>query len=86
MPERTRRLDWASLLQRVFPSMKRPPLPRWAAASRFPSWRTVALTLAVVAINGWNRLAVGMRSPVDTGQPMSGGGKLRREQGPSPHA
>jgi hypothetical protein len=24
----------------------------------------VALTLAVVAINGWNRLAVGMRSAV----------------------
>jgi hypothetical protein len=24
----------------------------------------VALTLAIVAINGWNRFAVGLRSPV----------------------
>ncbi len=30
----------------------------------FDEEEIVALTLAVVAINGWNRLAVGLRSPV----------------------
>ncbi|MCL4544867.1 MAG: carboxymuconolactone decarboxylase family protein [Chloroflexi bacterium] len=33
-------------------------------ASVFSPEEIVALTLAVVAINGWNRFAVGMRSPV----------------------
>ncbi len=32
--------------------------------SNFDQGEIVALTLAVVAINGWNRLAVGLRSPV----------------------
>lgn len=32
--------------------------------SLFTPEETVALTVAVVAINGWNRLAVGFRSPV----------------------
>ncbi|HUZ41669.1 MAG TPA: carboxymuconolactone decarboxylase family protein [Acidimicrobiales bacterium] len=33
-------------------------------ASQFTPEEIVALTLAVVAINGWNRFAVGLRSPV----------------------
>ncbi len=33
-------------------------------ASLFSPEEIVALTLAIVAINGWNRLAVGLRSPV----------------------
>jgi AhpD family alkylhydroperoxidase len=32
--------------------------------SRFSDEEVVALTLSVVAINGWNRFAVGLRSPV----------------------
>lgn len=32
--------------------------------AHFSPEEVVALTLAVVAINGWNRLAVGLRSPV----------------------
>ena len=32
--------------------------------SRFSEEEVVALTLSVVAINGWNRFAVGLRSPV----------------------
>lgn len=32
--------------------------------SVFDEHEIVALTLAIVAINGWNRLAVGLRSPV----------------------
>jgi alkylhydroperoxidase family enzyme len=31
---------------------------------QFSSEEIVALTLAIVAINGWNRFAVGLRSPV----------------------
>ena len=33
-------------------------------ATHFGSEEQVALTLAIVAINGWNRLAVGFRQPV----------------------
>ncbi|MGH7666800.1 MAG: carboxymuconolactone decarboxylase family protein [Candidatus Dormibacteria bacterium] len=33
-------------------------------AQHFSAEEIVALTLEVVAINGWNRLAVGLRSPV----------------------
>ena len=33
-------------------------------ARRFTSEQVVALTLAIVAINGWNRLNVGFRTPV----------------------
>ncbi len=33
-------------------------------AKEFSPDEIVALTLAVVAINGWNRFAVGLRSPV----------------------
>jgi alkylhydroperoxidase family enzyme len=33
-------------------------------SKHFSEEESVALTLAVVAINGWNRLAVGMRSAV----------------------
>jgi AhpD family alkylhydroperoxidase len=33
-------------------------------AERFDEEEIVALTLAIVAINGWNRFAVGLRSPV----------------------
>ncbi|MHB1702445.1 MAG: carboxymuconolactone decarboxylase family protein [Acidobacteriaceae bacterium] len=35
----------------------------------FDQPEVVALTLAVVAINGWNRFAVGLRSPVGSYQP-----------------
>ena len=31
----------------------------------FSANEIVALTLAVVALNGWNRLAISMRAPVD---------------------
>jgi alkylhydroperoxidase family enzyme len=35
-----------------------------AMAREFDPAEQVALTLAIVAINGWNRLAVGFRQPV----------------------
>jgi AhpD family alkylhydroperoxidase len=34
------------------------------ASQHFTSEQIVALTLAIVAINGWNRLNVGFRTPV----------------------
>jgi AhpD family alkylhydroperoxidase len=37
--------------------------------AEFSPEETVALTLAVVAINGWNRFAVGLRSPVGSYHP-----------------
>ena len=37
-------------------------------SSQFSPEQIVALTLAVVAINGWNRFAVGLRSPVGSYQ------------------
>ncbi|MGH2511512.1 MAG: carboxymuconolactone decarboxylase family protein [Candidatus Limnocylindrales bacterium] len=37
-----------------------------AMAAQFDSREQVALTVAIVAINGWNRLAVGFRQPVGT--------------------
>ena len=40
----------------------------------FDEEEVVALTLAVVAINGWNRLAVGLRTPVGSYQRESGHG------------
>ncbi|MGZ4316329.1 MAG: carboxymuconolactone decarboxylase family protein, partial [Gaiellaceae bacterium] len=33
-------------------------------SARFDEREIVALTLAIVAINGWNRFAIGLRSPV----------------------
>lgn len=33
-------------------------------AAQFDEEEIVALTLAIVAINGWNRFAIGLRSPV----------------------
>jgi AhpD family alkylhydroperoxidase len=45
-------------------------------AERFDEEEIVALTLAIVAINGWNRFAVGLRSPVgDYVSPHAAGGR-----------
>ena len=41
--------------------------------SRFSEEEVVALTLSVVAINGWNRFAVGLRSPVGSYEEPGGG-------------
>jgi len=42
-----------------------------AARAQFSEQELVDLTLAVVAINGWNRIAVGFRTEPGTYQPMS---------------
>ena len=38
-------------------------------ARHFTEEELVALTMAIVSINGWNRIAVGFRNPVGTYQP-----------------
>jgi alkylhydroperoxidase family enzyme len=55
-----------------------------AVEAAFPPADIAALTFAIVAINGWNRLAVGLRSdvlslegldlPAAAGQPATAGG------------
>ena len=42
-----------------------------AARAQFNEKELVDLTLAVVAINGWNRLAISMRSPVGDYRPQA---------------
>jgi alkylhydroperoxidase family enzyme len=49
-------------------------------AARFDEEEIVALTLAIVAINGWNRFAVGLRSPVG-GYVSPHGGDRHPERG-----
>jgi alkylhydroperoxidase family enzyme len=41
------------------------------ARRHFDEAELVALTFAVVVINGWNRLAVSFRAPVGTYQPAA---------------
>ena len=47
--------------------------------AEFSDEETVALTLAIVTINGWNRLAVGLRAPVGTYQPSGRAGRTEGE-------
>jgi AhpD family alkylhydroperoxidase len=56
-------------------------------ARQFDEQEIVALTLAIVAINGWNRFAVGLRSPVgdyvsrhDSEQLAAAGAPARTDQ------
>jgi alkylhydroperoxidase family enzyme len=41
------------------------------AAAQFDEEELVALTFAVIVINGWNRLAISFRPPVGTYQPRA---------------
>jgi AhpD family alkylhydroperoxidase len=43
------------------------------AAAQFDEKQLVDLTLAITAINSWNRLSIAFRSPAGTYQPRSGG-------------
>lgn len=55
-------------------------------AAAFSQEELVALTLAIVAINGWNRFAVGLRSPVGSYQPPRAAGRAGAEPGAgAPH-
>jgi alkylhydroperoxidase family enzyme len=56
-------LGWCEALT-LLPSSGVPDAVFEEVARRFDEEEIVALTLAIVAINGWNRFAVGLRSPV----------------------
>lgn len=56
-------LAWCESLTEL-PRTGAPDADYAAVAAVFSPGETAALTLAIVAINGWNRLAVGLRSPV----------------------
>ena len=56
-------LEWCESLT-LLPQTGAPDDAYAAVASVFDSEEIVALTLAIVAINGWNRFAVGLRAPV----------------------
>jgi AhpD family alkylhydroperoxidase len=56
-------LAWCEALT-LLPASGAPDDVYSEVAAQFADEELVALTLAIVAINGWNRFAVGLRSPV----------------------
>ena len=56
-------LAWCEALT-LLPASGAPDDVYSEVSARFDEEEIVALTLAIVAINGWNRFAVGLRSPV----------------------
>jgi AhpD family alkylhydroperoxidase len=62
-PRERAALAWCEVLT-MLPSSGAPDDVYEQVAGEFSPEEIVALTLAIVAINGWNRFAVGLRSPV----------------------
>jgi alkylhydroperoxidase family enzyme len=62
-PRERAALAWTEALT-LLPDVGAPDDVYEAMAGEFDPAEQVALTLAIVAINGWNRLAVGFRQPV----------------------
>ena len=78
-------LDWTEALT-LLPRTGAPDDVYKRVADAFSPEEVVALTLAIVAINGWNRLAVGMRSPVGTYRsPTAHGPELGHDAAAAPH-
>ncbi|MGH9108323.1 MAG: carboxymuconolactone decarboxylase family protein [Acidimicrobiales bacterium] len=69
-PRERAALAWCEALT-LLPASGAPDEAYEQVASEFSPEEVVALTLAVIAINGWNRLAVGLRSPVGSYQRQS---------------
>jgi alkylhydroperoxidase family enzyme len=61
-------LEWAEAVTRIFESGV-PDEVYERARQQFSEKELVDLTLAVIAINGWNRLAIPFRAPVGSYQP-----------------
>jgi AhpD family alkylhydroperoxidase len=62
-PRERAALAWCEALT-MLPQEGAPDAVYEAIKAVFAEAEVVALTLAIVAINGWNRLAVGLRTPV----------------------
>jgi len=61
-------LEWTEALT-LLPRTGAPDDVYERVSRAFSQEEVVALTLAIVTINGWNRFAVGLRSPVGSYQP-----------------
>jgi len=64
-PRERAALQWTEALTRL-PETGAPDEAYDQAAAQFTEEELATLTLAIVAINGWNRLAVGFRKPAGT--------------------
>lgn len=66
-PRERSALSWCEALT-LLPQSGAPDEVYQQLSEDFSSEEIVALTLAIVAINGWNRFAVGLRTPVGSYQ------------------
>ena len=66
-PRERAALDWAEAVTRIGDTHA-PDDVYQALAAQFKEEEIVALTFALVAINGWNRLCIGLRVPAGTYQ------------------
>ncbi len=78
-------LEWTEALT-LLPSSAAPDDVYERVRSAFSEQEVVALTLAIVAINGWNRLAVGLRAPVGSYQPSNVPGRTEESAAAAVHA
>ena len=72
-------LEWTEALT-LLPSTAAPDDVYERVRASFSDQEIAALTLAIVAINGWNRIAVGLRSPVGSYQPSPAAGRSRGDE------
>jgi len=72
-PRERAALAWTEALTRL-PETDVPDELYEAVRAHFDEEETVALTMVVIAINGWNRLAVPFRTPVGSYEPSEGSG------------
>jgi AhpD family alkylhydroperoxidase len=68
-PRERAALAWTEAVTRLAPGGV-PDATYAAARAHFDDVELVNLTMAVVAINGWNRLAVSLRQPVGSYRPV----------------
>jgi AhpD family alkylhydroperoxidase len=73
-------LAWCESLT-LLPESGAPEGSYQAVDAVFDPAEIVALTLAIVAINGWNRFAVGLRAPVGNYQARRGGQRHQHTAG-----
>ncbi len=73
-------LEWTEALT-LLPRTGAPDDVYERVARAFSQEEVVALTLAIVTINGWNRFAVGLRSPVGSYQPAPSAGRREGDHG-----
>jgi AhpD family alkylhydroperoxidase len=83
-PRERAALEWTEALT-LLPSTAAPDDVYERVRSAFSEEEIVALTLAIVAINGWNRLAVGLRAPVGSYRPATVAERSEENAGAARH-